>query len=157
MADGDADLHIPTCDLTRGVVRLCVQLGLSPVTELTLANGRRADVATLCPRGEVEIIEIKSSVTDFRSDQKWHEYAPFCDRFYFAVSSAFPADLIPETCGLIIADGFGGAVVRTPETHRLSPARRKAVTLRFARLAALRAAACHGVVLESGPGSLHLS
>lgn len=155
MADGDAELHVPTCDLTRGVVRLCVQLGLSPVTELTLANGRRADVVALGPKGEIEIIEIKSSVSDFRADHKWQDYGPFCDRFFFAVSNAFPTELIPESCGLIIADGFGGAVVRNPETRRLSAARRKAVTLRFARLAALRAAACHGMVLESGPDPLH--
>ncbi|MEM9739747.1 MAG: MmcB family DNA repair protein [Pseudomonadota bacterium] len=155
MADGDTDLHIPTCDLTRGVVRLCIQLGLSPVTELTLANGRRADVVTLSGKAEIEIIEIKSSVADFRSDRKWPEYAPFCDRFYFAVSQSFPLDLIPEACGLIIADRYGGAVVRTPGTHRLSAARRKAVMLRIARLAALRAAACHGVVLDNRPGSLH--
>ncbi|MEM1150460.1 MAG: MmcB family DNA repair protein, partial [Pseudomonadota bacterium] len=116
---------------------------------------RRADVVALGPKGEIEIIEIKSSVSDFRADLKWQDYGPFCDRFFFAVSNAFPTELIPESCGLIIADGFGGAVVRLPETHRLSAARRKAVTLRFARLAALRAAACHGMVLESGPDPLH--
>ncbi|MEL6753729.1 MAG: MmcB family DNA repair protein [Pseudomonadota bacterium] len=155
MADGDGYEHIPTCDLTRGVVRLCVQLGLSPVTELTLANGRRADVAALCPKGEIEIVEIKSSVADFRSDQKWPKYAPFCDRFYFAVSAAFPSELIPDDCGLIIADAYGGAVVRPAQTDKLSAARRKAVTLKFARLAALRAASCHGIVLESGPDLLN--
>ena len=98
----------------------------------------------LGPSGEIEIVEIKSSVADFQSDQKWPEYAPFCDRFYFAVAAAFPAQLIPEHCGLIVADGFGGAVIRHPETHKLAPARRKAMTQKFARLAALRLAAASG-------------
>ncbi|MEM1106350.1 MAG: MmcB family DNA repair protein [Pseudomonadota bacterium] len=155
MADGDGYEHVSTGDLTRGIVRLCAALDLSPVTELTLANGRRADVTSLSSKGDIEIVEVKSSIADFRSDQKWPEYRPYCDRFYFGVSSAFPADLIPGECGLIIADAYGGAIVRQPETHRLSPARRKAVTLRFAKLAALRAAACHGIVLESGPAHLH--
>lgn len=136
MADGDT--HARACDLARGVLRVLAQRGYAGVMEMTLANGRRADVLAIGPKGEVEIIEIKSSVADFRSDGKWHEYAPFCDRFYFAVASAFPAELIPEHCGLIIADGFGGAVVREPQTHPLAAARRKAVTLRFARLAASR-------------------
>lgn len=151
----DGDGHISTGDLTRGVVRLCVELGLAPVTELTLANGRRADVVGLGPRGEIDIIEIKSSLADFRSDQKWPEYAPFCDRFFFAVAASFPQDLIPDTCGLIIADAYGGAVLRTPAVHKLPAARRKAVTQKFARLAALRAAACHGVILETGPERLN--
>lgn len=105
---------------------------------MTLANGRRADVAAIGPAGDVTIVEIKSSVADFRSDQKWPEYRPFCDRFFFAVSHEFPHDLIPDEAGLIIADGFGGAIIREPETEKLAAARRKAVTLRFARLAATR-------------------
>ena len=83
-------------------------------------------------------MEIKSSVADYRSDGKWPEYRPFCDRFYFAVSHGFPKDLIPADAGLIVADGFGGAVLREPEVTPLAGARRKAVTLRFARLAASR-------------------
>jgi hypothetical protein len=125
-------------EIARGVLRLLNSYGFAGVTEMTLANGRRADVAAIGPAGDVTIVEIKSSVADFRSDQKWPEYRPFCDRFFFAVSHEFPHDLIPDEAGLIIADGFGGAIIREPETEKLAAARRKAVTLRFARLAATR-------------------
>ena len=124
--------------IARGVLRLLSSHNFSGVTEMTLANGRRADIAALGPGGEISIIEIKSSVADFRSDQKWPEYRPFCDRFYFAVNHDFPQDLIPDEAGLIIADAFGGAILREPEYEKLAAARRKAVTLRFARLAATR-------------------
>ncbi len=124
--------------IARGVLRLMTDHGFAGVTEMTLANGRRADVAAIGPGGEIAIVEIKSSVADFRSDQKWPEYRPFCDRFYFAVGHDFPKDLIPDDTGLIIADAFGGAVLREPEYEKLVAARRKAVTLRFARLAATR-------------------
>lgn len=124
--------------IARGVLRLLTDHGYAGVTEMTLANGRRADVAAIGPGGEISIVEIKSSVADFRSDQKWPEYRPFCDRFYFAVGHDFPQDLIPDETGLIIADAFGGAILREPECEKLVAARRKAVTLRFARLAAAR-------------------
>ena len=124
--------------IARGVLRLLADHGYAGVTEMTLANGRRADVTAIGPGGEITIVEIKSSVADFRSDQKWPEYRPFCDRFYFAVGHDFPQDLIPDDTGLMIADAFGGAVLREPECEKLVAARRKAVTLRFARLAATR-------------------
>jgi len=124
--------------IAQGVLRLLHDHGYAGVTEMTLANGRRADVAAIGPAGEIVIVEIKSSVADFRSDQKWPEYRPFCDRFYFAVGQAFPSDLIPEDTGLIIADAYGGAIIREPDIEKLAAARRKAVTLRFARLAAAR-------------------
>lgn len=140
----DGTDYIPAADLARGVLRLMHARDFTGVTEMTLANARRADVAALGPSGEIEIVEIKSSIADFQSDRKWPEYAPFCDRFYFAVAAAFPAELIPEHCGLIIADAYGGAVIRQPDTHKLAPARRKAMTLKFARLAALRFAVQSG-------------
>ncbi|MEO0983302.1 MAG: MmcB family DNA repair protein [Pseudomonadota bacterium] len=124
--------------IARGVLRLFEALGHCGITEMTLANGRRADVAALGPGGEVSIVEVKSSVADFRADAKWPDYQPYCDRFYFAVGHTFPADLIPDEAGLIIADGFGGAVVRESTEAPLAAARRKAVTLRFARMAAQR-------------------
>lgn len=124
--------------IKRGTRRLIDGLGFASVTEMTLANQRRADICALGPKGEIIIIEVKSSTADFKSDQKWPEYAPFCDRFYFAVGQDFPTRLIPQEAGLIIADGFGGAILREPETNPLAAARRKAITLRFARLAAQR-------------------
>lgn len=124
--------------IARGVLRLFANLGFYGVTEMTLANQRRADIAAIGPKGEIFIVEVKSSVADFRSDEKWPEYRPYCDRFFFAVSDTFPKALIPEDVGLIVADGFGGAMLRDGPPHPLAPARRKAVTLRLARLAASR-------------------
>jgi hypothetical protein len=103
-----------------------------------LANGRRADVLGLGRGGELVIVEVKSSVQDFRSDGKWRDYREFCDRFYFAVPAAFPRGLIPGDCGLIVADGFGAAILREAPAAPLPPARRKAMTLRFAILGSER-------------------
>src|SRR5689334_15120503 len=91
-------------------------------------------------KGEVFIVEVKSGVDDFRTDQKWHEYQPYCDAFAFAVAPEFPREILPEEPGLIVADGFGGAMLRDAPLLPLAGARRKALTLAFARLAALRAA-----------------
>jgi hypothetical protein len=121
--------------LARGVCRALDQLGYASLVEFPLANGRRADVVA---RGELVIVEIKSSVADFRADQKWPDYREFSDRLYFAVASGFPTVLIPQECGLMVADAFGAAVLRDGGTIPLSPGRRRALTLRFARIAAAR-------------------
>ncbi len=122
----------------RGVGRYFRALNMALVSELPLADGRRADVMVLDPRGGIRIVEIKSCTADFRSDRKWPEYRQWCDRFYFAVDAELPAQLIPHDCGLILADRFGADMIREAPEHRLDAARRKAVTLRFARCAALR-------------------
>jgi hypothetical protein len=125
--------------VTRGAARLFLDLGYAPLFEVVLPNGRRADVMALGPRGEIAIAEVKSSLEDYRADRKWAKYQPFCDAFYFAVPPHFPREVLPSGPGLIVADGFGGAVlVEAPRTP-LAPARRKALTLAFARLAAFRA------------------
>ena len=127
-----------TLSVTRGAARLMADMGYAPLLEVGLPNGRRADVMALGPKGDIVIVEVKSGLEDFRCDLKWREYGPFCDAFYFAVAPEFPQDLIGEDCGLIVADGFGGAVVRDAPAQPLAPARRKALTLAFARLGALR-------------------
>ena len=127
-----------TQSVTRGAARLMADMGYAPLLEVCLPNGRRADVMALGPRGEIAICEVKSGVEDYRVDRKWHEYAPFCDAFYFAVTPEFPEGLLPDEPGLIVADGFGGAVVREPPHTPLAPARRKALTLASARLGAMR-------------------
>jgi hypothetical protein len=124
--------------LARGVCRALDQLGYASLIQFPLANGRRADVFALGRRGEVIAIEIKSSVADFRADQKWPSYREFADRLYFAVASGFPIALIPQDCGLMVADAFGAALLRDGQTVALSGGRRRAVTLRFARIAAVR-------------------
>jgi hypothetical protein len=124
--------------VTRGAARLLIGLGYAPVMEMSLPNGRRADLMSLGPKGELAIIEVKSCIEDYQCDQKWGEYAPYCDRFYFAVPPGFPRDLIPPEPGLIVADSFDGAVLREAPLTPLAPARRKALTLAFGRLAAMR-------------------
>ena len=127
-----------TLSVTRGAARLLMDMGYAPLLEVCLPNGRRADVMALGPKGDIVICEVKSGIEDYRVDRKWPEYAPFCDAFFFAVAPEFPQDVLPDEPGLIVADGFGGAVVRDAPVSPLAPARRKALTLAFARLGALR-------------------
>ena len=124
--------------LTRGVCRALEQLGYASLVEFPLANGRRADILALGRTGDLVIVEIKSSVADFRADRKWSNYRDFSDRLYFAVPNDFPRALIPDECGLMVADAFSAAVLRDGSTMRLDASRRRALTMRFARLAATR-------------------
>jgi hypothetical protein len=126
--------------VTRGAARLLVALGYAPLCEVCLPNGRRADLMALGPKGEIVIAEVKSGPEDYHTDRKWPEYLPYCDAFYFAVAPEFPREILPEGPGLIIADGFGGAVLTEAPVSPLAPARRKALTIAFARLGALRQA-----------------
>ena len=128
--------------LARGVCRALEQLAYTSLVEFPLANGRRADVLALGKSGDLVIVEIKSSVADFRADHKWTAYRDFSDRLYFAVPNEFPRALIPEECGLIVADPFGAALLRDGSTMPINPARRRALTLRFARIAAARLRRC---------------
>ena len=125
-------------ELQRGVCRRFRAEGLSVVTELSLANGRRADVVALSTGGDITIVEIKSCLLDYQSDGKWQDYLPFCDRLYFAVAADFPCEVIPDSAGLILADRYGAELMREPVEERLTAARRKAMMLCFARAAALR-------------------
>ena len=127
-----------TLAVSRGVVRALFARGYTPMLELTVATGRRIDVAGLGPSGEIVAVEVKSSIADFRADQKWHEYYDWCDKLYFATAQDFPHDILPQDPGLIVADQFGGEIVRETMSRPLAPARRKAMTLRFARVAAER-------------------
>lgn len=128
-------------EIARGAGRLLRAYAMAHVAELPLANGRRADLIALSAKGEVWILEIKSSVEDFRADHKWAEYRDYCDAFYFAVGPAFPRELIPSDAGLVVADRYGGEIVRASPQHPLSAARRRSVQLAIARVAALRLAA----------------
>lgn len=125
--------------VTRGAARLLAALGYAPLAEVVLPNGRRADIMALGPKGELVIAEVKSGPEDYLTDRKWGEYMPYCDAFYFAVAPEFPRELLPDEPGLIVADGFGGAVLRDAPLVPLVAARRKALTLAFGRLAASRA------------------
>ena len=124
--------------VSRGVRRHLARLGFAVVEELPLASGRRADVMALSASGEIWIVEIKSSIEDFRADHKWPFYRLHSDRLFFATSPRVPLEIFPEDCGLIVADGFGGEILREAPEHRLAAATRKATMLRFARVAAAR-------------------
>ncbi|MCI5047528.1 MAG: DNA repair putative endonuclease MmcB [Aquisalinus sp.] len=129
-----------TLQVTRGARRLLGDMGYAVLTELHLPNARRADIAGLNSKGHLLIVEVKSCREDFMVDTKWPDYANFCDMFFFAVNPAFPRDILPEDQGLILADQFGAAIMRQAEEMSLKPARRKALTLSFARQAAHRLA-----------------
>jgi hypothetical protein len=124
--------------LARGITRMLTAHALAPVLEVPLANGRRADVMAVTASGEIWIVETKSCLADYACDAKWPDYLEYCDRFFFGVTETFPHDLIPEECGLIVADSFGGAILRESPLRPLNSSRRKAVTLLFARLAVQR-------------------
>ncbi len=117
-----------------------MQEGYSPILEFTLANGRRLDVAALGADGTVAGVEIKVAIPDLKGDMKWPEYLDFCELFYFAIPPDFPDELVPSNTGLIVADRYGGAIVRPSPIAQLHASRRKAVTLRFAKVAAERLA-----------------
>ena len=134
----------------RGVQRLFLQMGATLIPELCLVTGRRADLVALIKNGDIWIIEIKSSIEDFRVDRKWPEYRLFSDRFFFATHPDVPADIFPEECGFILSDGYGAEILRDAPEHRLTAPTRKALTLRMARTGAARlmAAEMAGIVIE---------
>jgi hypothetical protein len=138
--------------IARGTRRLLRNLRFSTLTELPLASGHRADVVALAADGTILIVEIKSSLADFRADAKWQNYRAYCDRLYFAISHNLAPEIMPEDAGLIVADAFGAAVVCDAPEHRLVAARRRAMLMRFAHAAAHR---LHGLsdpeILSFGP------
>ena len=127
--------------VARGTTRLLHSYGLSVVSELPLASGRRADLVALGTSGEIWIVEIKSSVADFRADQKWMDYRLHCDRLFFATTLDVPCEIFPKDTGLIVADAFGAEIVCEAPEHRLHATTRRNMTLAFARAAALRLSA----------------
>ena len=124
--------------VARGVRRLLRSLGYSTLPEVALASGRRADLVALGADGSIHIVEIKSCVADFRADQKWPDYRAHCDKLYFAIPQDMPPELLPPDAGLIVADAYGAMVLREAPDHRLAPATRRAMLLRFAQVGADR-------------------
>lgn len=122
----------------RGVCRMLHNAGHMSIPEFQLASGRRADVLSIDRSGTIWIIEIKSSLADFQVDNKWPEYWNYCDQLFFARPIALDETIFPAETGLIVADSFGAEITRTPPVQKLSPARRKSVTLLAARTAAIR-------------------
>ena len=129
---------MPGQRLARGTGRMLRSLDHAVLTEFVPARGLRVDLISLGPKGELWIVECKSSRADFQSDRKWQGYLEWCDRYFWAVDGNFPVDLLPEDTGLIMADAFGAEIARMAPETRLAPARRTKVQRDFARAAALR-------------------
>lgn len=139
----------------RGVWRMLDLAGFAVVPEMTLKTGRRADLVALSAKGDIWIIEIKSSLEDLRADHKWRDYRDFCDAFFFATHQGVPQHHFPAEAGFILSDGYAAETLSPAPEHRLAPAARKALTLRFARLAAGRATRAEpGLGLASGASGL---
>ena len=134
--------------IARGTARLLRSLGFTCISELPLPSGRRADLVALNERGEIWIVEIKSSVEDLRADQKWHEYRAHCDRLFFAFTQDLPCEIFPRDTGLIVADSYGAHLHCEAPVHKLPAPTRKSMMLRFARCAALR---LHALADPDGP------
>jgi len=117
---------------------MLAQRGFAGLTEFTTRDGLRMDVCALGPKGDIWCIEVKSSRADFLADRKWEGYLGWCDRFFFAVPECFPDDILPPGHGLIRADAYGADILRFGPEEKLAAARRKAMTLAFARNAAQR-------------------
>lgn len=139
-ADGGA---LSARDVARGVARLFARNDIWLMSEMPLRNGRRADLMGIDPKGHVIIVEIKVQRGDLLGDGKWPDYLDFCDRFYWGL----PPDLDrtpldgegyrPDCCGIVVADGYDGEIIRPAPLHPLAAARRKVEVERLAR-AALR-------------------
>jgi len=124
--------------IARGTARLLHAHGFCVVSELSLASGRRADLVAIDHKGEIWIVEIKSSIADFRADHKWMDYRLHCDRLFFATCQEVPCEIFPPDTGLIVADEFGASFVCEAPEHRMPAATRKSMMLAIARVAALR-------------------
>ena len=124
--------------VARGTCRMFDALGFGTLSEFRLPYGRRVDIIALDADGGFVIAEVKSCATDFRTDRKWREYLPFCERFYFAVSADFPLEILPPDCGLIVADAYDAVIRREAPPLTMSPGRKRHQLLRFAQTASVR-------------------
>jgi hypothetical protein len=124
--------------LARGVCRHLAAHGFAMVEEFVPDRGLRVDVMALGPKGELWVVECKSSRADFTSDGKWQGYLEWCDRYFWAVDQDFPTDLLPESTGLIIADGYDAEILRMAPEVKLPAARRNKLIRKFGFHAARR-------------------
>ncbi len=124
--------------MARGVCRHLLSYDFVSVEEFVPERGRRVDVMAIGPKGEIWVVECKSSLADYQADSKWDGYLPWCDRFFWAVDAEFPVEVLPEGSGLIIADAYGAEIIHMGDEDKLPPARRKSLSLKFARDAARR-------------------
>jgi hypothetical protein len=124
--------------ISRGVMRHFAQIGLSSLSEFSPTRGLRVDIVALGPSDEIWIVECKSGKNDFKSDNKWHNYLDWCDRYFWAVDGKFPIDILPLDTGLIIADSYDASILREAPLNKLSAARRKKLIKSVAKIACNR-------------------
>ncbi|MEM6595361.1 MAG: MmcB family DNA repair protein [Pseudomonadota bacterium] len=138
MRDETQPMMQPGQLLARGVCRHLSGHGFACVEELVPDRGLRVDVMGLGPKGEIWVVECKSSRADFQTDKKWQGYLDWCDRYFWAVDEAFPSEMLPAETGLIIADAYDAEIIRMAPEDKLAAPRRKVLTTKFARHAARR-------------------
>ncbi|MCO6187939.1 MmcB family DNA repair protein [Rhizobium sp. L1K21] len=136
--------------IRRGMQRLLHSMRFAVLPELSLPSGRRADLVAVSAKGEIWIIEIKSSIEDFRVDRKWPEYRSHCDRLFFATHKDVPLEIFPKECGLFLSDGYGAHMIREAPEHKLSGATRKVLMLNYSRTAAQRLLAAELAAEQEG-------
>ena len=124
--------------ISRGVMRHFAQIGLSSLSEFSPTRGLRVDIVALGPSDEIWIVECKSGKNDFKSDNKWHNYLDWCDRYFWAVAAEFPIDILPSDTGLIIADPYDASILREASLNKVSVARRKKLIKSIAKSACNR-------------------
>jgi len=131
-------------DVARGITRLFARNGIWCIPEIPLKNGRRADLMGIDAKGLVVIVEIKVARGDLLGDAKWPDYLECCDRFFWGVPPGLDRTPLetevyqPDCCGVIVADGYDGEIVRQAPLHPLAAARRKSLVERLARIAMRR-------------------
>jgi hypothetical protein len=131
-------------DVARGIGRLFARNDIWCLPEVPIRNGRRADLMGIDGRGQVVIVEIKVARADLLGDAKWPDYLDFCDRFYWGLPPGLDRAPLereafrPETCGVIVADGYDAEILRPAALEPLAPARRKVEVERLARIAMRR-------------------
>ena len=101
-------------------------------------RGSRVDIMAIGPKGELWIIECKSSLADYTQDTKWEKYLPFCDRYFWAVPNGFPIEILPKEDGLIIADSYEAEIIKMATYRMMKASQRKKIILKIARNAANR-------------------
>ena len=131
--------------ISRGVMRRFAQIGLSSLSEFSPIRGLRVDIVALGPSDEIWIVECKSGKNDFKSDNKWHNYLDWCDRYFWAVAAEFPIDILPYDTGLIIADPYDASILREAPLNKVSVVRRKKLIKSIAK------SACNRLLVHTDP------
>lgn len=102
---------------------------------------RRMDLLCLHPTQTIVGVEIKQSIQDFRNDNKYMDYLPYCNKMYFA----FPEDLytkyeneinesLPKEIGILLLSPKSGLlyVYRRAKVRDISDENKNSIIMRMA-------------------------